>query len=310
MSPSQAPPVRPQSHMSSEFASRSTASPPGDITTAPPLAPNQSSHPLPDLHASPASIEKPLADSPTPDAATATPHPTRQSMVDLACGPWRPHYSPSLKFVFAIIVMIVWPWVFYGIVKRQGGIEMDRKTSNIVRKHSQDVDYFVTAVASSIAFLIGYLFQASVTRLAQRWVVFEETDIFRLSFFSALKNRAFVWSLGALPSIFKSARRLGLVFTVILYIAAFILITPGLTALLHPQTLARFADLSGTEIDFASNSPACREWFNNNDVLLGSCGWEVSRYPRLMQTLALNPTRIKDIQKLQLHHLFRGESIS
>lgn len=172
--------------------------------------------------------------------------------------------------------MIVWPWVFYGVVKDRGGIEANRTVSNIVRKHAQDVDYFVTALASAIAFIIGYLFQTSVTRLAQKWVVFEQTDIFRLSFFSALKNRSFVWSWKALPSIFKSATRLGLVFTVILYILSFILVTPGLTALLHPQTLIRSASLLGTEVDFASSSPDCLEWFNNSTNLISSCDWKVS----------------------------------
>ncbi|KAF9464330.1 hypothetical protein BDZ94DRAFT_510718 [Collybia nuda] len=231
---------------------------------------NQTPQP-PDPRASPVPSGKDTQHSPGVDAKPSYPH--RRSTLEVARGPWRPHYSPSLKFVFAIIVMIVWPWVFYGVLKQKGGIVMSSTLTNIVRKHPQDVDYFVTAIASAISFLIGYLFQVSVTRLAQKWVVFEETDVFRLSFFSALKNRTYVWSLGALPSIFKSATRLGLALTVILYIGTFVLVTPGLTALLHPQMLALDTSLSGTEIDFASRSPDCVNWFNNNSVLLSACGW-------------------------------------
>lgn len=265
MPPSQTPVVRPQLDVLSDLNDKAA-------TAALPLAPNQAPQHPSDSHAPPASTEKLPADLANPDTTTVNP-PT-----EFACGTWRPHYSPSLKFLFAIIVMIVWPWVFYGVVKDRGGIEMNRRISDIMRKHPQDVDYFVTAVASGIAFLIGYLFQTSVIKLAQKWVVFEETDIFRLSFFSALKNRSFVWSWGALPSILKSATRLSLVLTVILYIVSFILVTPGLTALLHPQTLIRSADLIGTEIDFASSTPDCLDWFNNNTILLSSCDWAVSSY--------------------------------
>lgn len=279
MSPSQTLLARPRSDPSFDFDEKSPTEPPGqDPTATLPLAPNLTSQPLPDSHAPPDSSENLQEESPIQDATTSPP-PARQSMIYRVFGPWRPHYSPSLKFVFAIIVMIVWPWVFYGVVKHKRGIEMNSTLTNIVRRHPQDVDYFVTAVASGIAFLIGYLFQASVIKLAQKWVVFEETDIFRLSFFSALKNRTFVWSLGALPSVFKSATRLGLVLTVILYIVSFILVTPGLTALLHPQTLVRLADLAGTEIDFASSRSDCLEWFDNNAVLLAPCDWAVSSYP-------------------------------
>lgn len=183
MPPSQTPVVRPQLDVLSDLNDKAA-------TAALPLAPNQAPQHPSDSHAPPASTEKLPADLANPDTTTVNP-PT-----EFACGTWRPHYSPSLKFLFAIIVMIVWPWVFYGVVKDRGGIEMNRRISDIMRKHPQDVDYFVTAVASGIAFLIGYLFQTSVIKLAQKWVVFEETDIFRLSFFSALKNRSFVWSWG------------------------------------------------------------------------------------------------------------------
>ncbi|KAF9460972.1 hypothetical protein BDZ94DRAFT_1168647 [Collybia nuda] len=178
-------------------------------------------------------------------------------------------------FIFSIIIMVVWPWVFYGVVKQKDGIVMSPSLTKIVQKHPQDVDYFVTAIASAISFLIGYLFQTSVTKLAQNWMVLKETDVFRLAFFSALRHQNFIWSLGTLPSVFKSATKLGLVFTVLLYIGTFVLITPGLTALLHPQMIVRHANLTGTEIDFSSSNPDCLDWFNNDNVLLEACGWSV-----------------------------------
>jgi hypothetical protein len=236
-----------------------------------PSGPNRPSQPLasPDSYATSSGGEKNPLDNQNIDQESARP-----GVEDAKEGFWRPHYSVSLGYISAILVMTIWPWVFYGVVRHNGGIKMATTTANAVQKHPQATDFIVTALASAIAWLAGYLFSTSVTTLSRLRVVFEETDVFRISFFSALKHRAFVWPVGTLPFLCKSWARVRLVLALLLYIIIFILVTPGMTAFLHPQTFSRQSNLTATEPDFASSNPDCVNWYKTlNTFVDQSCGW-------------------------------------
>lgn len=161
--------------------------------------------------------------------------------------------------------MTIWPWIFFGAVFGLGGIEMHGHAGRVANNHAQDVTFFTTSISNCISLIIAYLFSKAVASVAQKWVVYKEMDVSRVSFFTALKNRA------APVSLFRQGRYRPFLIVVI-YIAIFIFVTPGITALLLPHPFSRSTSLIGTELDFASNDTDCISWFNNNTVS-NSCDW-------------------------------------
>jgi hypothetical protein len=183
------------------------------------------------------------------------------------------HNKTFLIYLLLTFIMTIWPWIFFGAVFGLGGIEMHGHAERVANDHAQDVSFFTTSISNCISLIIAYLFSKAVASVAQKWVVYKEMDVSRVSFFTALKNRA------APVSLFRQGRYRPFLI-VVLYIAIFIFVTPGITALLLPHPFSRNTSLFGTELDFASNDTDCISWFNNNTVA-NSCDWIVSLTPLL-----------------------------
>lgn len=171
--------------------------------------------------------------------------------------------------LLSTVVMIIWPWIIFGVVQGSGGIQLQPNT-RIAEKYSQEISFFVTSVAGVINAIITYLFSSAVANLAKKQVIHRNMTISRIIFFIALRTRA-------LPSSLFQRRRCRLFLPVILYIILFTFITPGITVLLLPIDFTRSTPLDGIELDFGSNDTDCVNWFNDNiipDTL--ACNWKVS----------------------------------
>lgn len=178
------------------------------------------------------------------------------------------HNTYFVRCVIITIMMILWPWIFFGAVWGLGGIQMHNSAARIVHKHPQDTAFFITSICTIICAIIGGLFSNAVVNLAQKMVAHKSTAVSRISFFTSLKNLSF-------PSSLFRQRRIRLFVIVVFYISIFTFVTPGITALLTPVPFNRKVTLIGSELDFASTNDTCISWFNNNTIP-HTCDWEVS----------------------------------
>jgi hypothetical protein len=171
-------------------------------------------------------------------------------------------------YLFITIITTIWPWIFFWVVWGKNGIEL---SSQVVKNHQKDTLYVVTVISNIIGLTAAHLFSKAVVCLAQKRVVYKDTDIADITFFTALKNHSLKLSL-------LRQGRPHLFIMVILYPIVFSLITPGFTTFLTPTNFSRLYNLTGSELDFGSNDPDCRAWFSNNyDAINGSsCDWRVS----------------------------------
>ena len=139
------------------------------------------------------------------------------------------------RYLLLTVIMIIWPWIFFGVVWGRGGIELHNSAAE---NNPKDTLYFVTAISNVIGLIVAHLFSKAVSSLAQKRVLYKEMAISDVSFFTALKNRVPSFSL------FRRGRR-HLFFMVIMYLVIFALITPGITALLTPIHFPRTVPLRG-----------------------------------------------------------------
>ena len=183
----------------------------------------------------------------------------------------RNHNKTFIIYLLLSVIMTIWPWIFFGVVVGLDGIAMSQRTANVARNHPQDVSFFVTSISNIICLLSAFLFSKAVASLAQKWIVHKDVDVSRISFLAALKNREF-------PIYLYRQGRYRPLAIVILYMVIFIFVIPGISALLLPVPFSRKANLSGTELDFASNDTSCINWFNSN-IIPNTCDWIVSVTP-------------------------------
>jgi hypothetical protein len=202
--------------------------------------------------------------------STGSDHVTPATPATPAMESWyeQDHNKTFLIFLLLTLIMTIWPWILFGAIVRSDGIEMRGRAARVANDHQQDVTFFVTSISNCITLITGYLFSKAVASVAQKWIVYKEMDVSRVSFFTALKNRA------TPVSLFRQGRYRPFLI-VVLYIAIFIFVTPGMTALLLPHPFGRNTSLYGKELDFASNNTDCISWFNNNTIS-PTCDWIVS----------------------------------
>jgi hypothetical protein len=173
--------------------------------------------------------------------------------------------------VFLAIFMTTWPWIFFGALKRSGGLQLDRTSTMIAHENPKDTTFFLTAICGIISLILGFLHSAAVAKIATKQIILKNTTISLISFFVALKDR----KLG-LP-VFSRVKP-GLLLIVGLYVGVFMFATPAFTALLMPAPFNRTVHLTGWELDFASNDIDCIDWFNNN-IIPSMCDWIASVRP-------------------------------
>lgn len=166
------------------------------------------------------------------------------------------------------IIMTIWPWILFGVLKRLGGIQLNRTSTMIVHENPKDTAFFVTAICGIISLVLSLLHSAVVAKIAAKRVL-KPTPLSLISFFLALKD----YTLGP-PATWSQVRR-GLFPILVMYTGVFLFATPAFTALLTPAPFKQNVSLTGTELDFASNDIDCINWFNDNNTP-DTCDWIVS----------------------------------
>jgi hypothetical protein len=174
--------------------------------------------------------------------------------------------------------MLVWPWIFFGVVWGFGGLEMDAHLAKRAVDNPHTTNYFVTFIANIASTIIGTLVSMSVVRFARTWVAGtqdqESVTIFRISLLTAFKHHTIPWSFSDRGSLFVQ-KKWFFVLLVVVWMGTFTAVTPAITSLITPVTFNKTAPINGTELNFASNAPECVSWFNAH-ILPETCGWQVN----------------------------------
>jgi len=173
-----------------------------------------------------------------------------------------------------IVFMLVWPWIFWGVVWSQNGIRMNEQIAKVVMNNPHGTTFFITFLGNIASVIVSYLFSSAITRYSQELLERKGVTVFDLSILSAYKYQRWPWGMDDLNSPFVRTRWLRMVL-IAGCIAAFGFVPSSVTSLITPVPFNRMASLKGTEIDFSSIDTDCLDWFAANPIH-NNCDWNVS----------------------------------
>lgn len=173
--------------------------------------------------------------------------------------------------------MLLWPWLFFGIVWAKKGIQMNNDLAPVVANNPHATTYIITFICTLISTIVGTIFSLAIIRLAQEWVThYQPTVPFHVTALLALRHQSFPWK------DFKKDGK-GLLTKkkwwpaalVILCVLTFPHLVSTTTSLLTPIPFNQMASLTGYELDFLSTDPDCLDWFAGHPIPT-TCDWVVS----------------------------------
>jgi hypothetical protein len=105
--------------------------------------------------------------------------------------------GPSIRDILSFIgiaIMLVWPWIFFGVVWAKEGLQMNNHLAKVLRNHPQATTYFITFICSTNSLIIGELFSLAIIRFAQELVTYRKpTRPFHLTVLLAFRRQTWPW---------------------------------------------------------------------------------------------------------------------
>ena len=174
-----------------------------------------------------------------------------------------------------LFIMLVWPWIFFGVVWGKKGLQMGNRAAKVVTDHPHATSFFVTFIGNIVNLIVSILFSFAIIRLAQEKVVGEKNiTVFHVSLLSALRHQSWPWRLKDLGYLFHRTRWLAAAL-VGGCIAAFTFVPGSTTSLITPAPYNRTERLTGTELNFASIAADCLTFLDAHNIS-NNCDWKVS----------------------------------
>ena len=170
--------------------------------------------------------------------------------------------------------MLMWPWIFWGVVQSQNGIQMNNHVAKVVMDNPQGTTFLITLLGNIASLIISILFSSAIVRFSQELVERKGVTVFDVSLLSAFRYQRWPWGIKDLNRSFFRTRWLRMIL-ILGCIAAFGFVPSSVTSLITPVPFNRRADLQGTELDFSSIDTDCRNWSSVNP-LSNNCDWKVS----------------------------------
>jgi hypothetical protein len=174
----------------------------------------------------------------------------------------------------SIVFMLLWPWIFWGVVRSHDGIRMNEHIAKVVMDNPQGTTFFMTLLGNITSLIVSTLFSSAIIRFSQELVEREGVTVFDVSMLSAFRYQRWPWGIKDLNRPFVRTRWLRMIL-IVGCIAAFGFVPSSVTSLITPVPFTRRADLKGTELDFSSMATDCLEWSTVNP-LSNNCDWKVS----------------------------------
>ena len=166
----------------------------------------------------------------------------------------RPHTLPPGPGIF---IMLIWPWILFGVVWVKEGMQMNKHADEIV-KNPRATAYFITVI---ISIVVTALFSFPIILFAQQLVTYRRPiRPFHLKVLPALHTWPWGKSWKDIKYLMDKTRwwPAALVVFCILNVPRLMSST---TSLLTPVPFHRMENLSGIELSFSSNDIYCLVWF-------------------------------------------------
>jgi len=187
--------------------------------------------------------------------------------------PETPSSRLDILLLFVSFIMLIWPWIFFGVVWAKKGIQMDNHVAQVVTKNPHATTYFISLVSSIITVVVTTTFSLAIVRLAQELVTHHKpTRPFHLTVLLGFRHQSWPWGI----SYLMAEKRWPLAVLVVVCILTFPQLISSITSLITPGPFDRTAILTGTELDFSSNDTDCLAWFKANPRS-NNCDWQVSQ---------------------------------
>jgi hypothetical protein len=234
--------------------------------------------------------------SPCTNSHAATSHHVEEEVVPIR------GWGPSVHDILAlsgISIMLIWPWIFFGVVWAEEGIQMNNHVAQVITNNPHATTYFITLICSIISVIVSALFSLSIIRFAQELVTHRQpTEPFTLRVLLAFRHQN--WPLGKSVKDAKylmSEKRWWPSLLLILCLLTFPHLISSTTSLLTPTPFNRTVGLTGTELDFSSTASDCLTWFAANPIS-NNCSWQVS-YSEIPQDTSLIACRYQSYKGMQ-----------
>jgi len=209
-------------------------------------------------------------------------YPRQSSSAPSVVDPEAPTSTPSPNntvhdtiLLVLLLIMLVWPWIFFGVVWGKKGLQMGNRAAKVVTDHPHATSFFVTFIGNFVNLIVSVLFSFAIIRLAQERVMGEkDITVFDVSLLAALRHQSWPWGLKDLGYLFDRTRWLAAAL-VGGCIAAFTFVPGSTTSLINPAPYNRTDRLTGTELNFGSTAADCLTWLNAHNIT-NNCDWMVS----------------------------------
>jgi len=168
--------------------------------------------------------------------------------------------------------MLLWPWVFFGVVYATKGIQMNNHLAKVVTDHPHSTTFFATLIANIVCLLINVLFSFAVIRFSQEWIATHEVvTVFDVELIMALRHQTWPWSLKDVKKLLVRNRVVPVVLAATC-IGTYTFIPSGITSIITPVPFNKNVTLQGTELDLSSTD--CQAWLETHPVS-NNCDWGV-----------------------------------
>ena len=171
------------------------------------------------------------------------------------------HILLDMLFLSAILIMLIWPWLFFGVVWAKSGIEITPNVAALIRQNPHTITYFITFISSLNTIIITFLYSVAIVRFSQEWATHAGTPRpLHIRTLLALRHQR--WRADG-----KGAKN-GWGFAVLVFIcfAMFPNLTSSASTLITPAPFNRASNLTRREVDYSSTAPECVEWFKSNPI--------------------------------------------
>lgn len=183
----------------------------------------------------------------------------------------------DIALLLLVLIMILWPWAFFGVVQAKHGLQMYGRLADIIEQYPQKVGAVVTSLGTIIRLIATFLFGKLIVRFGQELIAAsldQKMTVFGVSALLAFRHSSMVWGIGQWRQMKNGRGRWAILALLLGCLGAFALVPTGIAGLITPGQFNKTANLVGTELNFASTDPECLAWLEENTVA-NTCDWKV-----------------------------------
>ena len=181
----------------------------------------------------------------------------------------------DILLLFGIFIMLIWPWIFFGVVWAKKGIQMNNHVAQVAQKNPHATTYFISFISSIISVAVTTSFSLAIVRFTQELVTHNKpTRPFHLTVLLGFRHQTWPWGISWKDVKYLMAeRRWPLAILVVVCILTFPQLISSTTSLITPGPFNRIANFTGTELNFSSNDTDCLAWFKAHPRS-NNCDWQ------------------------------------